>query len=655
MPTASRDLRKASRIMDDMPNRDIRELLDNAIRTACLNPDNTWVERFVDYLEREVARRTANGPKKGTAVLTTVQDIERLAVVRDDNRETRMSPLNLFVDAERRGLGLRDIVVTLCALRDAIAREFNGDELISTLQMSISALEAMFSPEADEIEFVPLLRSDSRRIMELTVAISVAHQSGHDHANISPTLLSEALSPRVADFRVALPPALSGVMALATRGVKHGEILSLAGFFRCAHCVYELGLEIVAGKVSTEVVRELAQNTDWLRAKAVPLATVRTILEWRKGRNLPFDFRATVTLVQSMEDVIAFPSGLETLLRYSNNPQILRATADALRTHGLTLAWLVASYRDCGQKIPFEKYVRAVQKFGERAKALVRIDGDNPAVFLEACAQIGVNRACAIARRVRPAQAKTYHTLNALQRAHPLTPLRVLHTYLERGFDTDEIALCARTHELYGVAHQWLADITLGAHTAETLALAYRFERELGRKPAAWESDLLAHEDFLDEARCRGLKRALRNHSEWRERVLEHGNAHHLPTIGNVPARAETAPFEDALINHPRPQDPRDLRFWIAWRIVKRMWAGRQFGAANVSPEDQRARNLPKDLIGLFDEAHAALVKDGVILTRRGMYTRASLNPERLNVIHAILEYRIPENTALSRWVEGGN
>lgn len=653
MPITSKNWRDSSRIVDDMSAEDIRAFLNEAVRRDCLEMEDEWVERFVAYLEREIGRRIASGAQKGRVALTVGKDLRRLAVARDHGIETRMSPLDLFEDAERLGLGLRDVIVPLCALRDALARQFHGDELLSVLQMGIYALGSMFGADADAMELAQLLRANSRRAMEIAVAVAVEHQSGHNHPRMSHALLSEALSPRVADFRAALPDALGGILALATRGVRYGEILSLAKFFRCAHCVYEMGVTIVTGNIATNIVRELAQNTHWLYAKAVPLAAVRAIMEWRRQHNPPFGFRETVELFREITDVIVFPTGLETLLRYTSNPLVLRAAGDALRAHQLTLTWLVAGYRDCERKIPFEKYVRAVQKFGERAKTLVRIGGDNPAVFLEACAQIGVNRACAIARRVRPAQAEIYRALNTLQRAHPLTPLRALHVYLERGFDTDKIALCARTHERYGVAHQWLADITPGAHTAETLALTYQFQRAMGRKPAAWETDLLANEEFLEEARCRGLKRALRGNGEWYERILARRGRNRSPGNHRAPESTEPAPANAPhIVNRPRPEDPRALRLWVAWRIVKRMWAGRQFGAANVSPEDQRARNLPRDLIGMFGEAYAALVKDGVILTRGGIYTRSSLNPERLAVIHGILAYRISPNTALARWIE---
>ena len=69
---------------------------------------------------------------------------------------------------------------------------------------------------------------------------------------------------------------------------------------------------------------------------------------------------------------------------------------------------------------------------------------------------------------------------------------------------------------------------------------------------------------------------------------------------------------------------------------------------------NKSARNLPSALIGLFDEAYAALTKDGIILTRGGMYIRSSLNPEKLRDIHMILNYQIPPDTALTRWVEDG-
>ncbi|MBI2551798.1 hypothetical protein HYW17_00650 [Candidatus Uhrbacteria bacterium] len=286
----------------------------------------------------------------------------------------------------------------------------------------------------------------------------------------------------------------------------------------------------------------------------------------------------------------------------------------------------------------------------------MRVNPEHPESFFSACSQIGVNRAYAIARRVKPADVKTYRALDTLRRAHPGTPIRVLHDYLKRGFDAAGIALCCATARDYGIPHRWLVDANLGARTPATLALTYRFERELKRAPALWESDLLAYPDFLNEARRRGLKRALRGNGEWTTQVLERWAVRQRGSHrANAPATGDPEPKAappSPLISRPRPENPRELRFWVAWRIVRRMWAGRQFGAANVNPEDQRARNLPSDLIGLFDEAFAALVKDSVILTRGGIYVRSSLNPEKLGIIHAIRNYQIPPDTALARWVE---
>ncbi|MBI2551841.1 hypothetical protein HYW17_00880 [Candidatus Uhrbacteria bacterium] len=350
--------RDAARMAADLSADEFRGLLLEGVTAAYAFDGEDVRDALVDYLMREITRRAAKGAPRGETLLKIWDDLERIKVHTPAGRVAHVIPVDLLIDAEGVGLDLRDVLAHLTALHQAIRAHFPEPERLLALQIGITALKIAFEKESDGIRFAQVLRADARTV-QLAVRMAIEHPAGHIHDQELPIALANTdLTERLWNFASALPSALPAAAMLRLCELRHGEITALTKYFSCAHCLLELALRIASGQVSAEIVRELARNAPWLSAQAVPLDTVRDMLEWRARHKPPFDLRATCEVARSIADVVANPGGLETLLRYSADPSVLRAAGLALRTHNLTLTWLVAGYRDCEPRITFAQYVK---------------------------------------------------------------------------------------------------------------------------------------------------------------------------------------------------------------------------------------------------------------------------------------------------------
>lgn len=648
-----RSYREAAERADNFDDSKILIALRSGIQKQFSSAPPEIIEEMTQFFFREVQRRVTTKVGLGQATIDIFDEIDRIAITVNGTPSTSI-PLSLYLQAERCGIHLTAVNNLICQIRAVLRGKFLDEKLYDNFAEATAACEYIFHESADETPFTHLRNNPEAIRLATSLAVDETLSEDHEHPGDFREEYQSSLKVRALhNYRT--------VSIFLAHGISLREIKSLQKYFECIGCLICFGQNLEEGHISSELIHDLTSNIAFLKLKSIEPHTAIHFLELFEKHGKPFDFTDYIRLIEAVGETIG-PSVMETILSYTHNPDTIGSIGRVLKKGEVTLTWLLTKHNEMCGRLSFDQWIHMADRFGEGAYPLAVRVGDRVGQFLDGCRIIGDEHARAIVRHMVPATADEYVCLHMFQTEYPQTSWEVRAGYAASKLPLERVKIRLVTHEQYRVPHDWLLAVGNGDENPEALALAWLFERDLNRKPTPAELTFLTSEEFIHEARHRGLKKSLRKNTGWMDHVHDkhcvRAETAKIPISAAAPPAVEMeeavrpAPAleEDFQLTWPEPTDLCERRIWIGWRIIKTLWQKRKIGGVYALFENIR-KDVPRHLGRELDEAVQALQDDGIFLiTERGRH-KISLNPDRMDFIQEILARRLPAAGFFTNWV----
>lgn len=652
--SSKRFFKEAAARADDYDDSRIFEALKSGVQkqfSSSAPPE--MVEEMTQFFFREVKRRVTAKVGSGQATMDVFDEIDRPSI-RVDGASKTFTPFSFYLQAERCGVHLTAANNLILQIRAALRENFSGEEFFNKWGEVTSACAVIFDKSLDDAP--PILLRNNPQAIRLATSLAVDGTLSKNHPH--PVDFNKDYESSL-DLRVRANCKL--VSIFLTNGVSLREIKSLQKYFECMGCLIHFVQALEGGHISPQLIHDLTSNISFLKSKKIEPQSATRFLQLFERHGRPFSFADYLRLIE-MVGAIIDPSNMDMILSYTRDPASIEHIGMVLKKEEVTLSWLLAKYDEiCGQP-SFDQWVTMVERFGEQAFPLAARVRDRAGPFLDSCRVIGDEYARAITRLIVPATVDEYVCLHVFQTEYPQISWEVRVRYAASKSSLESVKIRLQTNERYKIPHDWLLATSDKNENPEALALTWLFEKDLNRKPTSAEFFMLASEEFIHEARRRGLKKSLRKHDHW----IDHIHANHrveeeaeappesVPlaierekAVNSAPAPAGEEIFQ---LTWPEPEDPCERRLWVGWRVIKTLWRKRKIGRVGSHLEDVR-RDVPRSLGRELDEAVEALRRDGIFLITDRSFRQISLNPDRMDLIKEILARRLPTVGFFADWV----
>lgn len=643
--------KEAAERVDTYDDTMVFEALRSGVKKQFSSAPPEIVEEMARFFFREVKRRVTTKVGAGQATMDVFDEIDRTAI-RVDGTAVTHTPFSLYLEAERCGVYLTAVNNLILQIRAALRGQFSDRELYDNLAEATSACELIFYESADETPLTNLRNNPEAIRLTTSLAVDGTLPKGHQHPDAEEYKSS---------IKIRVIHHCRSVSAFLAHGIALREIKSLQKYLQCTVCLIHFAQHLEEGHISPELIHELVSNISFVKLKGIDPQKAVHLLKLFEKHGKPCSFSDYIRLIETVGETIS-PEVMETILSYTHDPNTIKNIANVLAKGEATLIWLLTKYHEMRGQLSLDQWIHIADRFGEEAHPLAVRVGDRAGQFLDGCKAIGDEQARAIVKHMVPATTDEYICLSVFQTEYPQTPWEVRARYATSKLDLEMVRIRLMTHERYKISHDWLLATSSSENPeAEALALTWLFERDLNRMPTSTELTLLASEEFIHDARRRGLRQLLRKHAGW----IDHVHANHRVRAEETEASApEAAPpaverdrtvrpapaAPDLQLTWPEPTDLCERRIWIGWRIIKTLWQKRKIGGVYALFENIR-KDVPRHLGRELDEAVQALQDDGIFLiTERGRH-QISLNPDRMDFIQEILARRLPAAGFFTNWV----